>query len=147
MPVFDLFSKRQKRLRGEVPDVYSYDKLPDALRVQIVHIVLGAMGNVADYRVSVASNYKSIVNVLRREYGVFRLLANGSHDDRGYLGELVDFFLRETNIDRSLDVIELCFQTIDTGTRDFQYLHRRNASAVADDAICELNQRFNLDYS
>lgn len=149
MPVFDLFSKRQKQLRGEVPDVYSYYKLPDVLRVQIVHIILGAMGNVAEYRSSydrhnvyVVLNYKSIVDVLRREYGVFRLLENGSHDNRGYLGELVDFFLRETNIDRSLDVIELCFQTIDTGTRGFQYLRRRNASAVADDAIDELNQRF-----
>ena len=152
MAVFDLFSKRQKRLRGEAPDVYSYDKLPDALRVQIVHIVLGVMGNAEEYwsspspyghnRSVVASSYKAVVDILRREYGVFQLLENGSHDERGYLGELVDFFLRETNIDRSLDVVELCFRVINTGTRNFQYLRRRNASAVADDAIDELNQRF-----
>lgn len=38
MGMFDLFSKRQKRLRGEVPDVFVYDKVPPGLRVQIVHI-------------------------------------------------------------------------------------------------------------
>lgn len=149
MPVFDLFSKRQKQLRGEVPDVYSYDQLPEALRVQIVHIVLGAMGNANEYYSShspygqnVASNYRAVVDILRREYGVFRLSENGSHDDQGYLGELVDFFLREINIDRSLDVIELCFRAIDTCTRNFRYLHRTDAAAVADDAMYELNQRF-----
>lgn len=36
--IFDLFSKRQKKLRGDVPDVYVYDNIPNALRVQIIHI-------------------------------------------------------------------------------------------------------------
>ena len=128
MPVFDLFSKRQKRLRGEVPDVYSYDELPNALRVQIVYIVLGAMGNAEEYHSH--KKYEYIVDILRREYGVFRLLENRRPDHPEYMRELVDFFLRETNIDRSLDVIELCFRVID------------NEWAMADDAIDELNQRF-----
>ena len=38
MSIFDIFSKRQKKLRGEVPDVYVYDKLPSPLRVQIIQI-------------------------------------------------------------------------------------------------------------
>ena len=45
MAVFDLFSKRQKRLRGEVLDVYQYDNIPSPLRVQIAHIMNDAMGN------------------------------------------------------------------------------------------------------
>jgi hypothetical protein len=44
MPIFDLFSKRQKRLRGEVPGVYTYDQIPQTLRVQIVHIIRDAKG-------------------------------------------------------------------------------------------------------
>jgi len=44
MTVFDLFSKRQKRLRGEVPDVYTYDSLPRTLRNQIVHIWNDSLG-------------------------------------------------------------------------------------------------------
>jgi hypothetical protein len=42
--IFDLYSKRQKKLRGEVPDVYVYDDLPRKLRNQIVHIWLETLG-------------------------------------------------------------------------------------------------------
>ena len=38
MRFFEIFSKRQKRLRGEVPDVYQYETIPSGLRVQIIHI-------------------------------------------------------------------------------------------------------------
>ncbi len=38
MAVLELFSTRQKRVRGEMPDVYRYDELPNPLRVQIVHL-------------------------------------------------------------------------------------------------------------
>lgn len=38
MSTFDLYSKRQKELRGEVPDVYTYESIPQPLKVQIVHI-------------------------------------------------------------------------------------------------------------
>lgn len=34
----ELFSRRQKRLRGEVSDVYQYETIPRELKVQIVHI-------------------------------------------------------------------------------------------------------------
>ena len=151
MPIFDLFSKRRKRLRGEMPDVYSYDTLTETLRVQIIHIVLGAMGNQQEYFVdyqfsefdrSVVSAYQLVVDTLCREYGVFQLTETHGHGDRIYPKELLDFFLRETNIEKSLDVVELCFRAIDQDTRDWNYLHRQNASVVADNAIRELNQRF-----
>ena len=35
---FSIFSKRQKELRGETPDVYTYDVMPKPLKVQIIHI-------------------------------------------------------------------------------------------------------------
>ena len=44
MTVFDIFSKRQKRLRGEAPDVYKYDEIPPHLRVQIIHFWDDAIG-------------------------------------------------------------------------------------------------------
>ena len=49
MGIFNLFSKRQKRLRGEMPDVYLYDTIPNALRVQIVHILRDCLGNNEQY--------------------------------------------------------------------------------------------------
>jgi hypothetical protein len=33
MALLKIFSKRQKRLRGEVPDVYVYDVIPEHFRV------------------------------------------------------------------------------------------------------------------
>ena len=81
MPIFDLFSKRQKRLRGEMPDVYVYDDLPNPLRVQIVHIWKDSF---------TLTYYKVIVNTLCREYGVFLLAETGY--PRDYRQELFDFF-------------------------------------------------------
>lgn len=42
--VFDLYHKRQKRIRGEFPDVYQYKEFPNSLKVQIVHIWKESLG-------------------------------------------------------------------------------------------------------
>ncbi len=34
--ITDIYSKRQKRLRGEFPDVYQYEDIPNELRNQII---------------------------------------------------------------------------------------------------------------
>lgn len=52
MAIFDLYFKRQRRLKGEVPDVYLYDQMPHALRVQIVHVWDDTLGNAAEAGVS-----------------------------------------------------------------------------------------------
>ena len=144
MPIFDIFSKRQKKLRGEFPEVYSYDSLPNPLRVQIVHIVLGALGKADEYHSGQVRNaYEFIVDALCREYGVFLLPGNdGSYGQRMYLQELVNFFLHVQDTDQSLDVVELCFNVIDRNTRQWDYLRRHNAQDIADDALRELNCRF-----
>ena len=49
MAIIDLFSKRQKVLRKEVPDVYEYAQIPQPLRVQIVHILRDLFGHHKDY--------------------------------------------------------------------------------------------------
>ena len=118
MPIFDLFSKRQKRLRGEIPDVYVYGDLPRSLKIQIVHI----------WRDILQEEYKFIVDTLCREYGVFVLADMSSPvytGIRDYQAEFFKFFLEEENCEKALDAIELSFRFIDR-----------------DDAIEELNQRF-----
>ena len=146
MAIFNLFSKKQKKLRGDVPDVYTYDDLPSSLRVQIVHIWTDALGSKDDYRKcpgDVRSAYQIIVETLCREYGLFEL-PNGRrrHDDRMYLDELVNFLLQENDIEKTIDAIDLSFKIINLYTRTFSYLHRNNASELADNAIEELNNRF-----
>lgn len=148
MAIFDLFSKRQKALRGDVPDIYTYDDLPDALRVQIVHIWSDALGSDENYYdqygcgPNVQSAYKFIVDTLCREYGVFQLPTAEKHRGRMYLTELANYLLQVDDIEKQLDIVELSFRYIDRLTRKYEYLNRRNASESVDDAINELNARF-----
>lgn len=143
MAIFDLFSKRQKKLRGDVPDVYAYDDLPQALRTQIVHIWLDTLGNGDQYfQGQVREIYPLIVNTLCREYGLFKLPGAKDYGDRDYINELANFFLREQDTERAIDAVELSFRLIDHATRNWNYLHRPDASDIADAAIEELNGRF-----
>src|SRR5258708_40102888 len=67
MATFPLYSKRQKQLRGEVPDVYVYDTFPNPFRVQVVHIWQDTLGNLDQYHdlyCQVSSTYEFIVQTL-----------------------------------------------------------------------------------
>jgi hypothetical protein len=142
MAIFDLFSKRQKRIRGDVPDVYSYDDLPGPLRVQIVHIWADTLGNGEQYwKGKVQETYKFIVDTLCREYGLFKLPGTNDYGNREYITELCNFFLQEKEIEKALDAVELSFRVIDRLTRNWDYLNRQQADAYADNAITELNNR------
>jgi hypothetical protein len=144
MSVFDLFSKRQKRLRGEVPDVYFYDKIPYSLRVQIIHIWDYALGNerqyAAQYR-GVQDTYDQIVKILCCEYGVFGL-KESNHEDYNKFNALKEFFLSEQGIEKVLDVIELSFKAIDRYTRNYDYWRTSDYNKIVDSAISDLNTRF-----
>ena len=149
MPIVDIYSKRQKRLLGEVPDDYVYDDLPDTLRVQIIHIWQKTLGNLhykrgqcgeLVYDSTVEFSYQFIVESLCHEYGVDRLAALYPElGRRNYQKELVTFFREEKNIDRALDAVDLSFRVIDRVARKFQ---RDDASKRVDEAIEELNYRF-----
>lgn len=143
MAIFDLFSKRQKKLRGDVSDVYVYDGLPQALRTQIIHIWFDTLGNQNEWwEGHVKQAYPLIVDTLCREYGVFKLPGAKDYGERDYIQELANFLLREQDVEKALDAVELSFKFIDKFTRDWNYLRRENASKIADEAIEELNGRF-----
>lgn len=145
MSVFDIFSKRQKKLRGDVPDVYVYDKIPQPLKVQIVHIWGDSLGNEHNYRdeyVGTFNAYKFIVETLCREYGLFSLLGAKDYGNRDYLNELANYLLQQQDPEKVLDAVELSFRYIDRMTRDYNYLQSNRASECADSAIEELNTRF-----
>lgn len=149
MPIHDIFSKRQKALRGEVPDVYIYDSLPRQLRVQIVYIMRDALGHEIYYKKHylVKGFYDEIVKILCREHGAFQLPEN--YDIQKNKGQnLLDFFLQEEDIRKALDVVELAFSTIDRYGRDRNLVAEMNDwlggdhIIDADSAIEELNERF-----
>lgn len=140
MPIFDIFSKRQKRLRGEVPDVYTYDKLPQPLRVQIVHIITDSIGKSRNYSGYSEKAYEVIHNALCREYGVFSLGNNRESDGES----IINFFLKTQEVEKAMDIIELSFKYIDKVIRkDYQtYTYHVDVKIKPDDAIDELNDRF-----
>jgi hypothetical protein len=138
MPIFDLFSKRQKRLRGEVPDVYVYDEIPQHFRVQIIHIIKDVVGK-DNYGYEWASNsYKFIHETLCREYGVFQLKEYANSDYEA----IYDYFLKCDDHERVIDIIEVSFKCIDIYTRKNEYRWNTKTKISTDEAIKELNGRF-----
>ena len=132
MAITDIFSKRQKRLRGEMPDIYVYDNLPDSLKVQIIQIwrqISLYYNKLGRYNPHAISVYERIVSVLHREYGLFRLCEPDFNSRFSPEMELEKFFFEETNIDKSFDAIELFFSFS-------SHIH------AFDDIVTELNQRF-----
>jgi len=140
MAIFELFSKRQKKLRGEVPDVYQYENIEQSFRVQVVHIVRDAIGVEQNYNDTTNGVYEEIHKVLCKEYGVFTLKEYVNSN----FSAVFDYFLSQKSHERCLDIIELTFRIIDTYVREREW-DFRNASGVCqkpDDAIDELNFRF-----
>jgi hypothetical protein len=147
MAVWDLYSKRRKRELGQGPDVFTYDGLLSELRTQIVHIWGEAIGTPYydghDSTEKIQETYQEIVQILRREYGVFKLAnARDPDDARDAYGDLNAWFLSEKNDERVLDAIELTFRIINKYCGDSNYIYGRKNRKIADDAIKELNIRF-----
>lgn len=145
MAVFELFSKRQKKLRGDMPDVYVYDVLPNSLRVQMVQILDDAIGGAEEYgnryhprHPRAFGAYKNIVEILCREYGTFFLPSTREHafQGRDYRAELATFLLNEVDAERVLDAIELACHYIEWNATQAGNKNGDN------DAITELNIRF-----
>ncbi|MCI0441781.1 hypothetical protein L0152_01025, partial [bacterium] len=113
MSVINIFSKRKKKESQTAPDVFIYDRLPGELRVQIVHIILDCIGKENHSR-DTMQLYKSIRDMLCREYGVFYLAEKYAE----LMSEdLFQFILQEQQVERVLDAIELTFRLIHTYIR------------------------------
>ena len=136
--IFDLFSKRQKRARGEMPDVYVYDDLPQPLRVQIVHIINDAFGE-DSYASHARAAYEFVKQTLCREFGVFELVEYPKSDQ----DSVFTFFLKQESVEHALDVVELFFKVIQIcigQNQSYQYYTTRKLEPAA--AVAELNERF-----
>ena len=140
MAVSDLFSKRQKRSRGEYPDTYQYDNIDQKFRVQVVHIIRSTIGTREEYYNRTGKAYQYIHETLCVEYGVFTL----EEYEKTNSTAIFNYFLSEKNHEKCLDIIELSFQVIDTYVRqnEFPFGSAEGVTRKPDDAIEELNARF-----
>ncbi len=143
--IYDTFSKRQKRLRGDTEDVFQYELIPSKLRVQVVHILnrtLGTADQFAKFNL-VRGAYCGVVSILREEMGEFNLVPPGSR--RSSIlehSELTTFLVDYADTDWFLNAVEIAFKAVDTIARRTNYLGRLEAGLMADDAIADLNVRF-----
>ncbi|MCW1988756.1 hypothetical protein ABIE85_004236 [Bradyrhizobium diazoefficiens] len=84
MAVWELYSKRRKKELGQLADVFTYDTIPGALRTQVVQMWNEAIG--VEYRAddteTIQDTYLQIAQILRREYGVFKLSNSRDPGDR-----------------------------------------------------------------
>ena len=139
MKIHDIFSKRQKRSRGDVPDVYQYERIPDELRVQVVQIIEHLRTRVSEQYVrrflrTPEDLYKMIHNILCSEYGRFSLGNRYDSDDSA----VVHFFINTTKVEEAIDVIEVSMDLMKRLIRN----HALDAQQSMRSAIAELNYRF-----
>ncbi|TMN44834.1 STM4504/CBY_0614 family protein [Pseudoalteromonas sp. S2755] len=145
MSMFELYSAKQKRLNGEVPDVYQYDELSSKLKNQIVHILEDTIGsgNAVDFANNLSAEiYQQIHKILCKELGV-RSLGYGN----SYKNIVFEYFLREDlEVEECLDIVDLFFHVVDNVVRknERSLMNHEGTSQSADDAIDELNERFKV---
>lgn len=138
--IYELFSKRQKRIRGDVPDVYQCETITTELRIQIIHIWNDVWGQVEYDNWGHSNNayevYRFIHNKLCREYGMFSLGKEEIPFER-----VVNFFLNTEETEKVIDVIEFSFRCFDPEVSDDNNIHTYS-NVPPDIAIYELNNRF-----
>jgi hypothetical protein len=136
--IWDLFSKREKRRARQGKDVFQYENLPQAFRVQVVHILVDALGQWDHSGFQPNQWWHEIHRVVAREKGLFQL------DEAGFdpFHKCTSFLLNASTKD-ALDLIEVAFTFVDTALRR-PHEHRRALFGLGDpdSAINELNRRF-----
>ena len=146
MPVLDLFSYRKRVAEGKLPDVYTYDDLPNTLRVQIAHIWHDAIGPFHSYsgyfmgsHTENNQGWQQIHDAVAREHGRFDLGREPRIDER-----CIAYLLNAKSVEQVLDLVEFSFVYIDRVARKFNHFERRTRgiTATANEAINELNKRF-----
>lgn len=137
MAIFDLFSKRQKKLRGEIPDLFIYDNFSKNFKIQILHLWDDAIGIDGYHDTVEHKTYEDLHDILCREYGRFNLFSNEMYAK----DNIRNFFLNENDSEKILDVIELFFKYINSYIKENSYLFE-NRKISSDEAISDLNKRF-----
>ena len=136
MGIVDIFSKRQRRLRREIPDVYQYADLPITFRRQVVFILRDVLEN-GDLNDPDQTDecFQAIHDLLAREFGVFKLDEHSRNPQEGVL----NFLLHTGNVEKALSVIELSLRL----ARQAQQEHWVGyPKMTVNEAVVELNTRF-----
>ncbi|KAB7887779.1 STM4504/CBY_0614 family protein [Poseidonibacter ostreae] len=132
--VFNIFSKRQKKLDNDTVDVYEYESIPSNLKVQAIHIFREVIDT---EHYSKDNIYLEIHKILCKEYGVFTLKEYAQNNEEA----IFDFLLNTKDYQKALDIIELFYRYFYLVLKE-KYKDHVTYSKMIDDAIIELNERF-----
>jgi hypothetical protein len=102
MPVLETYSRRKRRAEQGEPDVYQYDRVPDQLRVQVLHILDAAIPEDRQW-------WDSVHSQLLMEKGLFYLQSPGNSPRNDILRAIAMGF---PDVEDWLDVVDLCFCSI-----------------------------------
>lgn len=133
---YEIFSSRLRKQQEGISDVYIYDKVPEKLRIQVIHIWHEAIG---------ARNtevWRRIDKVLSKELGLFSLVDEEYSLD---LREGCENFLISCDDIHALDIIELSFFILSQFYLIYEpvsYRFNHEIDESFEDAINELNYRF-----
>ena len=145
MAFLNLFSHRMGASQ-EKDSPFVFDTIPQALRVQIAHIMCDAIGRFYlyggyDFETRRENNqgWQTIHDIVARERGLFSLSEETRLDKC-----CVNYLLRTRRIEHVLDLVEVAFAYIHVNVRRLSAYHRKQKGikVTADQAINELNQRF-----
>jgi hypothetical protein len=124
MSIYETYSERQRRFQqGATPDVYKYDRIPEKLRVQIVHIMNDGFGSY--FEASGKKNWNYLENQIARSEGVPRLAPTNFTSQQACERWITDSGRR---VDQILSMTEIAALMIDVGGKS--------------ELIAELNHRF-----
>lgn len=140
MGVIDTFTKRQKRLRGEANDVFTYDQIPDALRVQICHIWFECLGAGRIDYIGQNPAYYRLHKSLAAEFGMLHF--PGALTNHNPAALFMDFFISQADTDQALDMIDLSFQYAVLHNSDREWKSKFDVTIASEQAISDLNIRF-----
>lgn len=138
MAIFKLFSARQKEARGEVADVFTYDKLPDALKVQIVHLLNDAVGYDSANYGQHHYCFKFIQDTICREHALFKLVPYSKNPQE----DVLRYFLDLKSTELALDIVEIAFTAVMITKDNWHFKENSRPKIEPDAAVEELNQRF-----
>ena len=143
MAIFNLFSKRQRKLGKRNSDIYNYEEIPYKLRVQIIYILKDIIGDYREHSGTAEELGRVVSEIFCRENGFLQLPTyKGPHRDiNPNLVALFNHFLESNDILVQLDIIELSFRFIDRMTRDRYENVAPEKTKRIDNAIWELNKR------
>ncbi len=150
MPIYNLYSMRLKQERGEIPDVFQYDEIPDELRVQIFNIICRLCTSSRQIEGQSTSqneieNYiKWLYQNLAHEHGRPNLIPmNHRVMKSSYIYRMEQFIYHSklSSTEQILDCIELAFGPLVEFSKSSRSLSMIYTPPLKE-AIEELNHRF-----